>query len=188
MQLDRTVAQQGPVRVMPHRSPLDLPGESGRYPVVYGGRPPRLTWDDLAGIAAWAPGLPLVLKGILRGDDAVLAVEHGAAAIVVSNHGARQLDRVAAPADVLEEIVAAVAGRCEVWVDGGVRRGLDVVTALALGAQGVLIGRPVMWALAAGGEAGVARALAILYEELELALALLGCPSVGDVARHHVAP
>jgi 4-hydroxymandelate oxidase len=175
-------------RVMPHRSPLDLPGESGRYPVVSGGRPPRLTWEDLAGIAAWAPGLPLVLKGILRGDDAVLAVEHGAAAIVVSNHGARQLDRVAAPADVLEEVVAAVAGRCEVWVDGGVRRGLDVVTALALGARGVLIGRPVMWALAAGGEAGVARALAILQEEVELALALLGCPTVGDVARHHVAP
>ena len=79
-------------------------------------------------------------------------------------------------------------GGCEIWVDGGVRRGLDVVTALALGARGVLVGRPVLWALAAGGQAGVARALAILQEETELALALLGCPAVDDVARHHVGP
>ena len=174
--------------IMRDRSPLDLPDEGGGFLRVAGGRPPRLTWDDLDAIRAWAPGLRLVLKGILRPDDAGLAVAHGADAIVVSNHGARQLDRVAAPVDVLEEIAEAVAGRCEVWVDGGVRRGLDVVTALALGARGVLVGRPVLWALAAGGEAGVARALAILREEVELALALLGCPGVGDVARHHVAP
>ena len=94
-------------------------------------------------------------------------------------------DRVRA---VLEEIVEAVAGGCELWVDGGVRRGLDVVAALALGARGVLVGRPVLWALAAGGEAGVARALAILQEETELAMALLGCPGVGDVSRDRVAP
>jgi 4-hydroxymandelate oxidase len=174
--------------IEPDRSPLDLPDEHGRFPVVPGGVTPRLTWDDLDAFRDWAPGLPLVLKGILRPDDARLAVDHGADAIVVSNHGARQLDRVAAPVDVLEEIAAAVDGGCEIWVDGGVRRGLDVVTALALGARGVLVGRPVLWALAAGGEAGVARALAILQEETELALALLGCPAVDDVARHHVGP
>ena len=174
--------------IEPDRSPLDVPDADGRSPVVPGGVTPRLTWDDLATLRDWAPGLPVVLKGILRADDARLAVEHGADAIVVSNHGARQLDRVPAPADVLEEIAAAVAGHCEIWVDGGVRRGLDVVTALALGARGVLVGRPVLWALAAGGEAGVARALAILREETELALALLGCPRVDDVARDRVRP
>ena len=129
-----------------------------------------------------------MLKGILHAEDARLAVEHGADAIVVSNHGARQLDRVAAPVDVLEELVDAVAGRCEVWVDGGVRRGLDVAIALALGARGVLLGRPVLWALAAGGEAGIARALAIVREELEIALALLGTPAPSAVTRAHADP
>ena len=122
----------------------------------------------------------------MTGDDARLAVEHGADAIVVSNHGARQLDRVAATVDVLEEIVAAVGGRTEIWVDGGVRRGLDVAIALALGARGVLLGRPAIWALAAGGQAGVERALAIVHEEVELALALLGASSPSDVTRAHV--
>ena len=150
--------------------------------------PGTLTWRDIARIRSWAPGLPLVLKGILHAEDARLAVEHGADAIVVSNHGARQLDRVAAPVDVLEEVVDAVAGRCEVWVDGGVRRGLDVAIALALGARGVLLGRPVLWALAAGGENGVARALAIMREELEIALALLGTPAPSAVTRAHTGP
>ena len=118
--------------------------------------------------------LPLVLKGILTAEDARLAVEHGVDAIVVSNHGARQLDRVPATVDVLAEVVAAVGGRAEVWVDGGVRRGLDIAIARALGAQGVLVGRPIYWALAAGGAAGVERAIAILREEFELALASSG--------------
>ena len=100
-------------------------------------------------------------------------------AIVVSNHGARQLDRVQAAVDALAEVVAAVDGRTEVWVDGGVRRGLDIAIALALGARGVLVGRPVYWALAIAGEAGVERALAILREEFEIALALLGTPNPG---------
>ncbi len=147
-----------------------------------------LTWDDLATIRGWAPGLPLVLKGILGAEDARLAVEHGVDAIVVSNHGARQLDRVSAPVDVLEEVVDAAGGRTEIWVDGGVRRGLDVAIALALGARGVLLGRPVLWALAAGGQPGVERAIAILRAELEITLALLGAPSVADVTRAHVAP
>jgi isopentenyl diphosphate isomerase/L-lactate dehydrogenase-like FMN-dependent dehydrogenase len=168
------------------RNGFDTPGPWDR---AFGVRdaPGTLTWDDLAPIRAWAPDLPLVLKGIQHPDDGRLAVEHGADAIVVSNHGARQLDRVAPAVDLLEEIGGAVDGRCEVWVDGGVRRGLDVAIALALGARGVLLGRPVLWALAAGGEAGVARALAILQEELTLALALLGTPSPAAVTREHVA-
>jgi 4-hydroxymandelate oxidase len=145
-----------------------------------------LTWPDLATIRSWSD-LPLVLKGIMTAEDADLACEHGVDAIVVSNHGARQLDRVAAPVDVLEEVVAAVAGRTEVWVDGGVRRGLDVAIAIALGARGVLIGRPVFWSLAAGGQAGVERALAILREEFEIALALLGAPTPQDLRPTHVA-
>ena len=146
-----------------------------------------LTWDELANIRSWS-GLPFVLKGILTAEDAVLAVEHGVDAIVVSNHGARQLDRTAAPIDVLEEIVDAVAGRAELWVDGGVRRGLDVAIAMALGARAVLIGRPILWALATGGEAGVARALAILREEVEIAMALLGTPTPSAITRAHVDP
>jgi 4-hydroxymandelate oxidase len=146
-----------------------------------------LTWDDLATIRSWSP-LPLVLKGVMTAEDAALAVEHGVEAIVVSNHGARQLDRTPAPIDVVEEVVDAVAGRTEVWVDGGVRRGLDIAIALAAGAQAVLVGRPVLWALAAAGEAGVARALAILREEFEIALTLLGAPTPSAVTRAHVVP
>jgi isopentenyl diphosphate isomerase/L-lactate dehydrogenase-like FMN-dependent dehydrogenase len=144
-----------------------------------------LTWDDLATIRAWTD-LPFVLKGLLTEEDARLAVEQGVDAIVVSNHGARQLDRVSPAIDVLERIVDAVEGRTEVWVDGGVRRGIDIAIALALGAQGVLVGRPIYWALATDGERGVARALAILCEELEIALALIGTPTPGDLTRHHV--
>lgn len=146
---------------------------------------PSLVWDDIAEIRSWS-ALPLVLKGILTGEDAALAVEHGASAIVVSNHGARQLDRTVAPVDALEEVVAAVDGRAEVWVDGGVRRGLDIAIALALGARGVLVGRPVFWALAAGGQPGVERAVAILREELEIAMALLGTPNVASITRAHL--
>jgi 4-hydroxymandelate oxidase len=143
-----------------------------------------LTWDSLATIRSWSP-LPLVLKGILTGEDARLAVDHGIDAIVVSNHGGRQLDRVPAAIDVLEEVAAVVPGT-ELWVDGGVRRGLDIAVALALGARGVLVGRPLLWALAAGGEAGVGRALAILREEFEIALTLLGAPTPGHLVRDHV--
>ena len=144
-----------------------------------------LSWDDLATIRSWS-SLPLVLKGVMTAQDAALAADHGVDAIVVSNHGGRQLDRVAAPIDVLEEVVTAVANRTEIWVDGGVRRGLDIAIARALGAQGVLIGKPMLWALAAGGQAGVERALAILREEFEIALALLGAPTPNDILRSHV--
>jgi isopentenyl diphosphate isomerase/L-lactate dehydrogenase-like FMN-dependent dehydrogenase len=145
-----------------------------------------LVWDDLSDIRSWSP-LPLVLKGILTAADARLAVDHGADGIVVSNHGARQLDRVPAAIDVLGDIVATVDGSAEVWVDGGVRRGLDVAIALGLGARGVLIGKPIFWALATAGADGVERALAILREEFEIALALLGAPSPDDITRDHVA-
>jgi isopentenyl diphosphate isomerase/L-lactate dehydrogenase-like FMN-dependent dehydrogenase len=144
------------------------------------------TWDDLATIRSWSK-LPLVLKGIMTAEDARLAVDSGADAIVVSNHGARQLDRVAAAIDVLEEIVEAVGGRTEVWVDGGVRRGLDIAIAVALGARGVLVGRPIMYALAAGGQPAVERAVAILREEFEVTLSLLGAPTTSAIRREHVA-
>lgn len=145
-----------------------------------------LLWEDLAAIRGWS-ALPIVVKGILTGEDAVLALDHGADAIVVSNHGARQLDRTVSPLAALEEVLAAVDDRTEVWVDGGVRRGLDVAVALALGARGVMIGRPVFWALAAAGQAGVERALAIVREELEIAMALLGTPTSGSIGRGHIA-
>jgi 4-hydroxymandelate oxidase len=145
-----------------------------------------LTWQDLGWIRELTP-LPLVVKGILAPEDARLAVEHGAAAVVVSNHGGRQLDRVAATIDALAPIVDAVDGRAEVYLDGGVRRGTDVVTALALGARAVFIGRPFLFALAAAGEAGVARAVEILRAETTTAMALLGCPSVASITRDRVA-
>ncbi len=160
--------------------------DRGRYGGLDDQRALGFTWDDLAEIRSWT-SLPLVLKGILAPDDARLAVEHGVAAVIVSNHGARQLDRSLATADALPGVVEAVAGRAEVWVDGGIRRGLDVAVAMALGASGVLVGRPFYWALAAGGQAGVERAIAILREELELALPLLGVGSIeglrGDLLR-----
>jgi len=145
----------------------------------------HLTWKSLATIRSWS-SLPLVVKGIMTGEDARLAAEHGVDGIVVSNHGGRQLDRTPAPIDVLEEVAAAAPGT-EIWVDGGVRRGLDIAIACALGARGVLVGRPILWALAAGGQAGVERALAILREEFELALTLLGAPTPADLTRDHIA-
>ena len=145
-----------------------------------------LGWQTVEAIRGWSD-LPLVLKGILSPDDARIAVEAGVDGIVVSTHGARQLDRVVATPDALPGIVDAVAGRCEVWADGGIRRGLDVVTAFALGATGVLVGRPLYWALAAAGAAGIERAVTILREELELALTLLGVPRLGELDRSFLA-
>jgi 4-hydroxymandelate oxidase len=142
-----------------------------------------LSWRDLEWLADF--GLPVVVKGILTSEDAQLACEHGAAAIVVSNHGGRQLDGVPATLDALEEVVEAVDGRAEVFLDGGIRRGTDVLKALALGARATLIGRAMLWGLAARGEDGVADVLRLLRDEIELGLALLGCPSPADVTRAH---
>jgi isopentenyl diphosphate isomerase/L-lactate dehydrogenase-like FMN-dependent dehydrogenase len=147
---------------------------------------PTLTWRDLEQVAGLTD-LPLLVKGLLTDDDARLAMEHGAAGVIVSNHGGRQLDCAPASLDALPEVVEAVEGRGEVLVDGGVRRGEDVVKALALGARAVMIGRPVLWALACGGEHGVRRVLELLRAEVELALVLTGCPRPADVSRAHVA-
>jgi len=144
-----------------------------------------LTWRDLEELAGWSD-LPLLLKGVLTAEDARLACEHGAAGVIVSNHGGRQLDGVPAALDALPAVAEAVDGRAEVLMDGGVRRGTDVLKALALGARAVLVGRPVVWALSVDGEAGVSHLLELLREEIRLALVLLGCAAPTDVTRAHV--
>ena len=163
-----------------------LGGWEGATPLeLLGAIDPSLTWGDLEELRALSP-LPLVLKGIQAAEDAALACEHGVDAIVVSNHGGRQLDAVAPTAELLPEVIDAVAGRIEVYVDGGIRRGSDVVKALALGARAVLAGRAPLWGLACEGEAGARRVLELLRDEVELALALCGCTAPGSVTREHV--
>jgi isopentenyl diphosphate isomerase/L-lactate dehydrogenase-like FMN-dependent dehydrogenase len=146
---------------------------------------PALSWDYLGELAAECR-VPVLVKGVLSGEDAALAVTHGAGGVIVSNHGGRQLDRSPATAEVLAEAVDAVEGRIPVLVDGGIRRGVDVAIALALGAEAVLVGRPALWGLAAGGEAGAGRVLELLREELELTLALCGCASPAELSRAHL--
>jgi (S)-2-hydroxy-acid oxidase len=146
---------------------------------------PTLTWRDIDEFAAISD-LPLVVKGVLTGADARLAVEHGAAAVAVSNHGGRQLDTVPASLDALQEVAQAISGAIPVLVDGGIRRGTDIVKALALGAQTVMVGRPIAWGLAARGEAGALHVLELLRDEVKLALALVGCCSPQEVLTEHV--
>jgi isopentenyl diphosphate isomerase/L-lactate dehydrogenase-like FMN-dependent dehydrogenase len=148
---------------------------------------PNLTWDDLAWIREHAQ-LPLLVKGILTAEDARLAVEHGAEGIVVSNHGGRQLDGVMGTLTALPEVIEAVQGRVPVIVDGGVRRGIDVLKALALGASAVAVARPACWGLAVGGEDGVRSVLAILRNEFENAMTLSGVGSVAEIGRSLIAP
>jgi isopentenyl diphosphate isomerase/L-lactate dehydrogenase-like FMN-dependent dehydrogenase len=172
---------------------LPLPYLKGKDPTVamtFAGQvqmTPSLTWRDLEWIASES-GLPVVLKGLLTREDAALAVEHGVAGVIVSNHGGRQLDGVAASLDALPEVVEAVAGRCEVYVDGGIRRGNDVLKALALGARAAFVARPIAAGLAVDGEEGVAQVLELYRSELALGLALLGCRSPADVSRDHIEP
>jgi 4-hydroxymandelate oxidase len=130
--------------------------------------------------------VPVVVKGLVTGEDAVLAYQHGASAVVVSNHGGRQLDGAIASLDALPEVVEAVGDRIEVYLDGGVRRGTDVAMALALGARAVLVGRPAMYGLAINGAKGVAQVLDLLRDEIANALALLGCRSPADVLQSHI--
>ena len=153
--------------------PIGLPTDELTYV-------PDLTWDDLAWIREAAP-VPLLVKGIMTAEDARIAVEVGVDAIVVSNHGGRQLDSVHAPITVLPEIVGAVEGKVPVLVDGGFRRGTDVFKALALGAAAVLVGRPTCWGLAVAGEEGVVDVLRILRVELENAMLLAGTKTVRDI-------
>jgi isopentenyl diphosphate isomerase/L-lactate dehydrogenase-like FMN-dependent dehydrogenase len=145
-----------------------------------------LTWEMLD----WLRGLtrlPIVVKGILTAEDARLAVEHGAAGIIVSNHGGRQLDGAISTCEALPEVAEAAVGRAEVFVDGGIRRGSDVLKALALGARAALIGRPYLWGLAVGGEQGVRAVLEILRGELDLSMALAGRPTIDEIDRTLIA-
>jgi 4-hydroxymandelate oxidase len=164
----------------------DLPpdaADSGLAAYVSSLIDPSLSWKDVAWLRSITT-LPIVIKGIVRPDDALRAAEAGAAAVVVSNHGGRQLDTAPATIEVLPEVADALAGLpVEVLVDGGVRRGTDVVKALALGARAVLVGRPILWGLAVGGEAGATAALGLLRAELDLAMALAGAPTVADITR-----
>lgn len=144
-----------------------------------------VTWDDLSWIRKHWPG-PIVIKGLLTGDDARRAVDAGAAAVVVSNHGGRQLDGVSPSLRALPEVVAAVGGQVEVLMDGGIRRGSDIVKAICLGAKAVLCGRAYAYGLAAAGEAGVTRALEILRVDVDRTLKLLGCTSIAALDRSYI--
>ena len=146
-----------------------------------------LSYQDLDWLCH-ATRLPVVVKGLVRADDAQRAVEHGARAVVVSNHGGRQLDTAPATCEVLPNVVDAVGGACEIFVDGGIRRGSDVLKAIALGARAVLVGRAVLWGLAVDGEAGVVRVLDILRRELDEAMLLCGCTRISDIDRSLLRP
>jgi 4-hydroxymandelate oxidase len=145
-----------------------------------------LTWDEID----WMRGItktPIVLKGVMTAEDAILAAEHGVDAVIVSNHGARQVDGTLAPIEALPEIAAAAGGRIEILMDGGIRRGTDVLKALALGARAVLIGRPYLWGLAVGGAAGVQEVIEMLRNEIDSAMAQCGQPDVKQIDRSLVA-
>lgn len=157
-------------------SSVSIDEESGEEAL----EPAALTWEDVAWLRSLTD-LPVVLKGILHPEDASLAVEHGAAGIVVSTHGGRQLDGAPASVEALPLVVEAVGGRAEVYLDGGVRRGTDALKALALGARAVFVGRPVLWGLAVSGAAGARHVLDLLRDELELAMVLAGQRSVADI-------
>jgi isopentenyl diphosphate isomerase/L-lactate dehydrogenase-like FMN-dependent dehydrogenase len=166
--------------VLPGKGPMELVDVASALSEA------TVTWQDLRWIRELWPG-PIVVKGLLIGDDARRAVDEGAAAVVVSNHGARQLDSVSSSLRALPEVVAAVRGQCEVLMDGGIRRGSDIVKAVCLGARAVLIGRAYAYGLAAAGHPGVARALAILRSDVERTLRLLGCPSVAELNQSYIA-
>jgi 4-hydroxymandelate oxidase len=168
-----------PSAPLPHLSPAQASANVGE---AIAGYDASLTFDDLESIQGWCAGRPLVVKGVLRGDDAARCVDAGAAAVVVSNHGGRQVGSCLATAHALEEVVDAVGGRAEVYVDGGIRDAGDIVKALALGARAVLVGRPVLWALAVGGSAGLLDYLDGLRRDLAQIMALCGKTSCSDVA------
>ena len=146
-----------------------------------------ISWADLDWLGSLTQ-VPILVKGIVRGDDAVRALQHGASGVIVSNHGGRQLDTAIPTARALRDVADAMAGRGALLVDGGIRRGTDVVKALAMGAQAVLLGRPVLWGLAVDGAAGAQRVLQLLKDECDLALALAGCRTPAEATRDLLAP
>jgi 4-hydroxymandelate oxidase len=156
------------------------PNDSGLAAYASSFLDPSLSWKDLDWLSAKTK-LPLVIKGILRKDDAIRAADHGARAIVVSNHGGRQLDTAPAAIDVVSGIKDAVRDRLPVLMDGGIRRGTDVLKAIARGADAVLLGRPILWGLAVGGRLGASEVLGILRREIDSAMALAGCPSLAAI-------
>ncbi len=162
---------------------IDAMGRTGAFSMLEIGEliDPSLTWKDIARLADGSE-LPVLVKGVLTPEDALLAAEHGVAGVVVSNHGGRQLDTVASGAEALPAIAEAVGDRIDVLVDGGIRRGTDVLKALALGARAVMVGRPVIWGLAADGEAGVRAVLDLLTSEFDIALALSGVPRASELS------
>jgi isopentenyl diphosphate isomerase/L-lactate dehydrogenase-like FMN-dependent dehydrogenase len=164
-------------------------GHTGGLPLTGVGEliDPSLTWKDVERFAGEC-GLPVLVKGVLSAQDAQLAAEHGAAGVIVSNHGGRQLDTVLSGADALPEVAEAVGDRLDVLVDGGIRRGTDVLKALALGARAVLVGRPVVWGLAVGQEQGALAVLELLRGEFDTALALAGVPRAADLDGASVRP
>ncbi|KAG4213214.1 hypothetical protein ERO13_A01G041100v2 [Gossypium hirsutum] len=164
---------------------MDKADDSGLASYVAGQIDRSLSWKDVKWLQTITT-LPILVKGVLTAEDARIAVEAGASGIIVSNHGARQLDYVPATIMALEEVVKAAQGRVPVFLDGGVRRGTDVFKALALGASGIFIGRPVVFSLAAEGEAGVRKVLSMLREEFELTMALSGCRSLKEITRDHI--
>jgi L-lactate dehydrogenase (cytochrome) len=172
---------------LPDLENVVIPGQ-GPMPLVDVGAAlsrSAMTWEDMRWIERVWPG-PIVIKGILTGNDARRSIDEGAAAVVVSNHGGRQLDGVSASLRALPEVVAAVNGSAEVWMDGGIRRGTDVVKAISLGARVVLCGRAYAYGLSAAGEAGVTRAIEILREDIDRTLRLLGCTSIASLDQSYV--
>lgn len=155
-------------------------GGSGLTGYVNSLMDPSISWQDLEWLVSTSP-VPVLVKGVIRGDDAARCVEHGASGIVVSNHGGRQLDTSIATVDALSDVVEAVDGRVDIFLDGGVRRGTDVLKAVARGAKAVLLGRPVLWGLATGGAEGVRAVLDIIRDELDTAMALCGVSTIDEI-------
>ncbi|KAL4588897.1 hypothetical protein LXL04_001795 [Taraxacum kok-saghyz] len=164
---------------------MDEANDSGLASYVAGQIDRTLSWKDVKWLQT-ITSMPILVKGVITAEDTRLAIQAGAAGIIVSNHGARQLDYVPATIMALEEVVKAAQGRVPVFLDGGVRRGTDVFKALALGAAGIFIGRPVVFSLAAEGEAGVRNVLQMLREEFELTMALSGCTNIKQITREHI--
>lgn len=167
-------------------SNLDKKNVSGLAAYVTSQIDSSLSWKDIKWLQT-ITSLPILVKGVITAEDARIAIECGVAGIIMSNHGGRQLDYLPATICCLEEVVREAKGRVPVFLDGGIRRGTDVFKALALGASGVFIGRPVLFALAVDGEAGVRKALQMLKDELEIAMALSGCTSLKEITRDHVS-